>query len=65
MSSRKHNVFIFPCGSEIGLELCKALSHSRLFHVVGGSSTSDHGRFAFADYIEGLPFVDDDGLRCV
>jgi hypothetical protein len=48
-----------PCGSEIGLELYKSLSHSTHFKLVGGSSVDDHGRFVYENYIGGLPFVDD------
>lgn len=55
----KKNVLIFPCGSEIGLELHKSLQYSTHFHPVGGSSVPDHGEFAFGDYVGGLPFVDD------
>lgn len=58
----KKNVFIFPCGSEIGLELGKALSHSTHFHLVGGGSVQDHGSYAFEDFIGNLPFIDDERL---
>jgi hypothetical protein len=54
----KHNVFVFPCGSEIGLEVLKALRYSTHFNVIGGSSVDDHGRFVFEHHIDGIPFVD-------
>ena len=55
----KKNVLIFPCGSEIGLELHKALSYSAYFSLVGAGSVPDCGRLAFEDYAGGLPFIDD------
>jgi hypothetical protein len=56
---QKKNVFIFPCGSEIGLELHKSLQYSTHFNLIGGSSVDDHGKFVFQEYVDGLPFVDD------
>ncbi len=58
----KKRVFIFPCGSEIGLELNRALAYSTHFEAVGGNSVEDHGAFAFEHYVGGLPFVDDPEL---
>ena len=55
----KKNVLVFPCGSEIGLEVYRALKYSKDFHLIGGSSTDDHGKFVYEDYIDGIPFVDD------
>lgn len=56
----KKNVLVFPCGSEIGLEVYRALKYSKDFHLIGGSSTDDHGKFVYEDYISGIPFVDDE-----
>lgn len=56
----KKNVLVFPCGSEIGLEVYRALKFSKDFHLVGGSSVSDHGEFVYEDYVEDIPFIDDD-----
>lgn len=53
------NVLVFPCGSEIGLEINRSLAHSKHFKLFGASSTNDHGRFVYENYVEGLPFVDD------
>ena len=53
------NVFVFPCGSEIALEIARALKHSTHFHLIGGNSVSDHGRFVFADIENGLPWESD------
>ena len=49
-------ILVFPCGSEIGLEIHRALQFSTHFTLVGGSSVDDHGRFVFEDYVGGLPF---------
>lgn len=51
-------ILVFPCGSEIGLEIHRALRYSTHFELIGGSSVDDHGRFVYEDYICGLPFHD-------
>lgn len=56
----KKNVLVFPCGSEIGLEVYRALKYSKDFNLIGGSSLQDHGKFVYENYIENIPFVDDD-----
>jgi hypothetical protein len=55
----KRNILVFPCGSEIGLEIYKSLSFSTHFEVFGGSSVEDHGSFVYQNYIGGLPDVSD------
>jgi len=55
-------ILVFPCGSEIGLEIHRAVGTSAHFHLVGASSVEDHGRFVYDDYIGGLPMVDDPEL---
>lgn len=54
----KKNVLVFPCGSEIGLELYKSLACSTHFNIIGGSSVDDHGKFVYRNYISDLPLVD-------
>ena len=65
----KKNVLVFPCGSEIGLEVYRALKFSKDFHLIGGYSVSDHGEFVYDDYIDNIPFIDDerfiDKLNCI
>ena len=65
----KKNVLVFPCGSEIGLEVYRALKFSKDFHLIGGYSVSDHGEFVYEDYIDNIPFIDDerfiDKLNCI
>jgi hypothetical protein len=54
----KKNVLVFPCGSEVGLEIHKSLRYSTHFDLIGGSSVDDHGSFVYKNYIGGLPRVD-------
>ncbi|WP_042428160.1 ATP-grasp domain-containing protein [Comamonas granuli] len=49
-------ILVFPCGSEIGLEIHRSLRFSTHFELVGASSVEDHGRFVYERYIDGLPF---------
>jgi hypothetical protein len=45
------NVLVFPCGSEIGLEVNRSLSHSTYFTLFGANSVDDHGRYVYKNYI--------------
>ena len=47
---RPVNVLVFPCGSEIGLEIHAALRHAKDICLHGASSVSDHGEFVYARY---------------
>lgn len=58
----KQNILVFPCGSEVALEVVEACRYSRHFHLIGASSVDDHGRFAFEDYVDGLPMLGDEEL---
>lgn len=53
----KKNVLVFPCGSEIGLEIYRSLAFSTHFNLVGGSSVDDHGKFVYSNYIDDIPFI--------
>lgn len=53
----KRNILVFPCGSEIGLDIYSSVCYSNHFHLIGASSVDDHGRFLYEDYIPGIPFV--------
>lgn len=56
----RKNVLVFPCGSEIGLELFRSLSRSTHVRLFGASSvSSNHGKFLYENYIEGVPYIDD------
>ena len=56
--SNKKNILVFPCGSEIGLEIHRALEFSIHFNLIGASSVDDHGKFVYENYIGDLPFID-------
>lgn len=56
------NVLVFPCGSEIGLEIHNALKYSKDFKLFGGSSVDDHGKYVYENYIPDIPFIDDENL---
>jgi hypothetical protein len=58
---KKRRILVFPCGSEIGLEIHRSLKHSAHFEMVGASSVDDHGRFVYEDYIGDVPFIDEAG----
>ncbi len=53
------NILVFPCGSEIGLEIRRAFEGVRGVSLLGGSSVPDHGRFVFSHYREDFPRVDE------
>lgn len=52
------NVLVFPCGSEVGLEIARALGLSLHVRLHGASSRDDHGRQLFDRYAE-LPNIAD------
>lgn len=56
----KKNILVFPCGSEIALEVYRSVKDSAHFNLIGASSVNDHGKFVFKDYIGGLPFITDE-----
>ena len=54
-------VLVYPCGTEIALEIHKALRYAKNYKLIGGVDSSyDHGRFVYRDLIENLPFIKDD-----
>lgn len=54
----KSRVLVFPCGSEIGLEIHQALKWSTHIELFGASSSkSNHGKYVYKNYIEGIPYV--------
>lgn len=55
----KKNILVFPCGSEIALEIYKSLKYSIHFNLIGASSVEDHGRFIYENYIGNLPYSTD------
>ena len=55
----KKNILVFPCGSEVALEIYRSLEYSTYFNLIGGNSVDDHGKFVFKNYIGNIPFVTD------
>ena len=53
-------VLVYPCGTEIALEIHKALRYAKGYELIGGVDNYDHGRFVYRNIIEGLPFIKDD-----
>ncbi len=56
----KKRVLVYPCGTEIGLEIYRGVKASIHYELIGGSSTYDHGRFVYKNHIDQLPFITDD-----
>jgi len=57
-----YNILVFPCGSEIGLEIHRSLKFSRHITLYGANSVDDHGKFVFENYFSGLPFFNEEGF---
>jgi hypothetical protein len=51
----KKRILVFPCGSEVALEIYRSMQHSIHFELVGGSSVDDHGKFVYQNYIADIP----------
>lgn len=54
---KPYNVGVFPCGSEVGLEVNRALKYYRHFNLIGLSSVLDHGAVAYPNYYGNLPLL--------
>lgn len=54
------NLLVFPCGTEIALEIHRSLKSVPFINLFGASSVPDHGKFVFANYTEELPFITDE-----
>ena len=54
------NVLVFPCGSEIGLEVNEALKRDKHINLYGLSSIPCHGKVVYDNYIEGISFINSD-----
>ena len=53
------NILVFPCGSEIGLEIHKSLRYAKGINLFGASSVSDHGEYVYDRYFGDLPSIED------
>lgn len=51
----KKRILVFPCGSEVGLEIHQSMRYSTHFDLIGASSLDDHGRFVYEQYIGDVP----------
>lgn len=60
---KKFNILVFPCGSEIGLEIFRSLNGLKEICLIGASSVSDHGKFCYKNYYEGVEFIND--AKCI
>lgn len=58
----KKNILVFPCGSEVALEIHRSLKFSIHFNLIGASSVKDHGEFVYENYVEDLPFYTEDNF---
>ena len=38
----KKNILVFPCGSEVGLDIYSSVCYSAYFHLIGGNSVQKH-----------------------
>ena len=54
----RRRVLVFPCGSEVGLEICRSVAFSPHFQLVGASSVDDYGAYAYEEYVGGVPMFD-------
>lgn len=52
-------ILVFPCGSEIGLELHRALKDARFIELYGASGAADHGESVYKNYAGNIPFITD------
>jgi carbamoylphosphate synthase large subunit len=55
-------VAVFPCGSEVGLEINRSLRYARHFTLIGLNSMADHGRMVFDHYYGDLPSFKEPGF---
>ena len=55
----EQRIMVFPCGSEIALELHRALKDIRFVTLYGASSTEDHGKSVYKNYIGNIPYISD------
>ena len=61
----KSNIAIFPAGTEIGLEINRALRYSTYLNVYGFSSLEDHAKYIYENYIGKIPFYNEEKFLTV
>jgi hypothetical protein len=62
--SFKRKILVFPCGSEIGLEIHRSLYRAKEVILYGANSTADHGRYVYTRYFEELPYINSPKFLC-
>ncbi|MCL2881573.1 MAG: ATP-grasp domain-containing protein [Coriobacteriia bacterium] len=55
-------VLVYPCGSEIGLEIFRSLKDIPFVTLVGASSAAGPGEFCYAHYVGDAPWMDDENF---
>ena len=55
-------VLVFPCGTEIGLEINRALKYNKDYEIIGASSMDDHGKYVYEKYYGNLPMIDEENI---
>jgi len=53
----KLKILVFPCGSEIGLEIFNSLNSIKNIELFGASSVDDNGKFVFQNYFGNIPML--------
>lgn len=53
-------VLVYPCGSEIGLEIFRSLKDVPFVTLIGASSAPCPGEFCYARYVGDAPWMDDE-----
>lgn len=56
----KKRVAVFPAGTEIGLEINRALKYSTYIEVYGFTSVKDHSKYVYTNCVERLPYYYED-----
>jgi len=55
---KNQNILVFPCGSEIALEIHRSLKYAKDITLFGDSTEpSNPGKYVFENYTEELPYV--------
>ena len=54
---RHINILVFPCGSEVALEIHRSLKDIPFITLWGASSVADHGKYLYKNYLESLPMI--------
>jgi len=62
MELQKANILVFPCGTEIAMEIFHSLKYARFLTLFGASSVDDHGMYVYKNYFSGVPFFNEPGF---